>query len=300
MMWIMNREELNRLLGPFPARCPLDPVVLDAVDCGMYMRETVEYAVEPDERIKSFLLVPKNMQRAAPAIFAHHQHNREFHLGKSEVAGLAGDPHQAYAAELAVRGYVVIAPDALAFEGRNWSYPSGDAEYFEMATRMVQGRTMLSKCLHDIGVALDYLETRPEADPLRIGFIGHSYGGRMAIWAPAIDRRIKASVSNCGCVNYKDSLVREAGVQVEFCLPGVLQLGDVEDVVRLVAPHALLLQATSDDKWCRGSREMYEYAHSAFPEGKLKLGFWQGGHMFTVEMRQAAYRFLDEHLAQGQ
>ena len=39
----------------------------------------------------------------------------------SEVVGLKGDADQAYASELAERGYVVIAPDALAFEERNWS-----------------------------------------------------------------------------------------------------------------------------------------------------------------------------------
>ena len=89
-----------------------------------------------------------------------------------------------------------------------------------LATRLVQGRTLLSKCLHDISVALDYLATRPEVDPQRIGFIGHSYGGRMAIWAPAIDDRILASVSNCGCVNYKQSFTHDTGVQMEFCLPG--------------------------------------------------------------------------------
>jgi dienelactone hydrolase len=295
----MNRQDLDRLLGPFLTRCPLDAVVLETADCGPYVRETIEYAVEAHERVKSFLLVPKHINRTVPAIFAHHQHASQFHLGKSEVAGLAGDPDQAYASELAERGYVVIAPDALAFEERNWSNPSGRAQYFELAIRIVQGKTLLSKCIHDVRVALDYLETRPEVDPLRFGFIGHSYGGKMAIWAPAIDDRIRASVSNCGCANYRDSLVRDTGVQMEFCLPGVLQVGDVEDVVRLVAPRALLLQATSDDKWSRGASSIFEYARSAFPEGKLKVGCWPGGHVFTPEMRQAAYRFLDEHLKDG-
>ena len=295
----MDRQDLDRLLGPFPTVGPLDAVVLETADCGSYVRETIEYAVEADERVKSFLLVPKHVNRTVPAIFAHHQHASQFHLGKSEVAGLAGDPDQAYASELAERGYVVIAPDALAFEERNWSNPFGRAQYFELATRIVQGKTLLSKCIHDVSVALDYLETRAEVDPLRFGFIGHSYGGKMAIWAPAIDDRIRASVSNCGCVNYRDSLVRDTGVQMEFCLPGVLQVGDVEDVVRLVAPRALLLQATSDDKWSRGAGSIFEYARSSFPEGKLKLGCWPGGHVFTPEMRQAAYRFLDEHLKDG-
>ena len=299
MLEIMDCDDLKRLLGPFPVRCPLDAVLLEAADCGRYMRETIEYAVEADERVRSFLLVPKNINRSVPAIFAHHQHASQFHLGKSEVVGLKGDADQAYASELAKRGYIVIAPDALAFEERNWSDPSGYAEYYELATRLVQGRTLLAKCLHDVSVALDYLVARPEVDPLRIGFIGHSYGGKMAIWASAIDNRIRASVSNCGCVSYKQSLVRDTGVQMEFCLPGVLQFGDVEDIVRLVSPRALLLQATSEDIWSRGASAIFEHAVSAFPEGKLQLRCWPGGHVFTQEMRQAAYQFLDEHLQRG-
>jgi dienelactone hydrolase len=299
MLEIMNRDDLKRLLGPFPVRCPLDAVLLETADCGLYVRETIEYAVETDERVKSFLLVPKHVNRSVPAIFAHHQHASQFHLGKSEVVGLKGDADQAYASELAERGYVVIAPDALAFEERNWSNPSGYAEYYELATRLVQGRTLLSKCLHDVSVALDYLVARPEVDPLRIGFIGHSYGGKMAIWAPALDNRIRASVSNCGCVSYKQSLVRDTGVQMEFCLPGVLQFGDVEDIVRLVSPRALLLQATSEDVWSRGATVIFEHAESAFPKRKLTLRCWPGGHVFTQEMREAAYRFLDEHLQRG-
>src|SRR6185437_12855728 len=126
MLAVMDRDNLKRLLGPFPTRCPLDAVRLEAADCGSYVRETIEYAVETDERVKSFLLVPKHIDRRVPAIFAHHQHASQFHLGKSEVVGLKGDAE--YASELAERGYVVIAPDALAFEERNWSNPSGYAE----------------------------------------------------------------------------------------------------------------------------------------------------------------------------
>src|SRR5262249_10750844 len=88
MLEIMDRDDLKRLLGPFPVRCPLDAVLLETADCGLYIRETIEYAVETDERVKSFLLVPKHINRSVPAIFAHHQHASQFHLGKSEVVGL--------------------------------------------------------------------------------------------------------------------------------------------------------------------------------------------------------------------
>ena len=292
----MNLRTLQQLLGPMPPRCPVDAVVLETIDCGTYLRQVIEYAVEPNERIRSFVLMPRDIERARPAIFAHHQHNNQFQWGKSEVAGLAGDPSQAYAVELAQRGYVVLAPDALAFEERNWSYPSGAAEYFELATRLIQGKTLLAKCLHDVSVGLDYLASLPAVDAQRLGFIGHSYGGRMAIWAAAFDSRIQASVSNCGCVNYKQSMTHDTGVQMEFCLPGILHHGDVEDIARLVAPRALLLQATADDRWSRGAEAMFAYALPAFPEGKLELGFWPGDHLFSKDMRENAYRFLAQHL----
>lgn len=120
---MLDRDRLAALMGPMPEAAPLEPAILERVQCEGYVRELVEYAVEPGERIRAYLLLPDDLDRPAPLIFAHHQHNAEFAIGKSEVVGLAGHPDQAYAAELAQRGYVVIAPDAIAFEERNWSTP---------------------------------------------------------------------------------------------------------------------------------------------------------------------------------
>jgi dienelactone hydrolase len=295
---LMDIRSLIDLIGPTPPRCPLSPVILDEVDCGSYVRQTVEYAVEESERVKSFVLLPKNMPGPVPAILAHHQHAGQFDLGKSEVVGLAGNPDQAYGAELAERGYVVIAPDAIAFEERNWSEIPGQAEYYELASRLVHGQTLLGKVLHDVRVALDYLTTRQEVDERRLGFIGHSYGGRMAIWTTAFDKRIRAAVSNCGCVNYKNSLTREAGIQMEFCLPGILKVGDVEDVLRMAAPRAVFIQGAESDKWSRGAQEMFDSVRSVFPDGQLELRLWPGGHVFSKEMRETAYGFLSRHLAE--
>jgi dienelactone hydrolase len=292
----MDVRSLINLIGPKPRRCPLNPIILDEVDCGSHIRQTVEYAREESERVKSFVLLPKNTSGPRPAILAHHQHAGQFDVGKSEVVGLAGNPDQAYGAELAERGYVVIAPDAIAFEERNWSEIPGQAEYYELASRLVQRQTLLAKVLHDVGVALDYLTTRREVDERRIGFIGHSYGGRMAIWATALDDRIRAAVSNCGCVNYKNSLTRDAGIQMAFCLPGILNVGDVEDVLRMAAPRAVLIQAAANDKWSRGAQELFDCVRPDFPDGQLELRLWPGGHSFSKEMRETAYAFLDRHL----
>lgn len=289
---MLDRDRLIDLLGPLPESAPLAPVTLETVQCEEYVRELVEYAVEPNQRIKAYFLLPNRRKGRVPLIFAHHQHNAEFHLGKSEVVGLAGHPDQAYAAELAKRGYAVIAPDAIAFEERNWSTPTGYAEYFELVSRLVQGRTLLAKVLSDVSRGIDYAVGRPEVDASRIGFIGHSYGGRMALWSPAWDRRISVSVSNCGCVNYKNSLRHESGVQAEFCVPGIMQHGDIEDVVRMVAPSALLIQATTEDVWSDNAQLIYDYARDAFPGAELQLRMYPGGHQFTAEMRENAYSFL--------
>ncbi len=292
----MKKETLLKLIGPFPNKTNLNLNVLESVDCEKYTREKTEYNVEPEERIKAYILIPKNINGKAPAIFCHHQHAENFELGKSEVVGLAGDPDQAYAKELAERGYITFAPDAIAFEERNWSEIPRKAEYFELATRLVRGYTLFAKALHDISVGLDYLENRPEVDKNKVGFIGHSYGGRMAIWAPALDKRIRVSVSNCGCVNYKNSLGREAGIQMEFCIPNIMNCGDIEDIVRMVEPTPLYISATDDDKWSRGAQEIYDYAKSAFIKSELKLKIWPGKHVFTKEMREEAYSFLDKYL----
>ena len=290
------KNAVMRTLGPFPDRVPLRSRTLESTDCGRYVREKVEFFTESEEVIPAYICLPKNRKSKTPAIFCHHQHDQNFTLGKSEVVGLAGDPHQAYAAELADRGYITFAPDAIGFEERNWSGGTFETSYYELASRLVTGHTLLAKVLHDASVGIDYLETREEVDSSRIGFVGHSYGGRMALWVPAFDRRIKASVSNCGCVNYKDSLHRDAGVQMEFCIPGILQIGDIEDIVGLIAPTPLYISAAEQDKWSRGAQQIYDSVAAAFPQENLKLKIWPGGHVFTPAMREEAYQFLDRHL----
>lgn len=293
----MDKKALLQIIGLLPEKVDLHAKVVESKDCGSYIREKVEYNTEADDVVPAYILIPKNLKKAVPAIYCYHQHAGNFKIGKSEVVGLAGDSDQAIAVELAERGYVTFAPDAIAFEERNWTEDkSGRASYFELSTRLVQGRTLLAKVLHDMSVGLDYLESRPEVDKTKIGFIGHSYGGRMAIWSPAFDKRIKVSVSNCGCINYKDSLSRDIGIQMEFCVPTIMQYGDIEDVVTMAAPTPLYISATDDDKWSKGAQKIYDYARSAFGSSELRLKIWPGKHIFTKEMREEAYLFLDQYL----
>lgn len=287
-------DNLLNLLGEFPEKVSLNASIIEEVDCGSYIRQKVEYDVEANDRVSAYICTPKDLHDTKPAIFCHHQHAGNFVLGKSEVVGLNGNPDQAYAAELAERGFITFAPDAIAFEERNWS-GDGGAEYYELSTRLVQGKTLMAKVIHDARVGIDYLLSRDEVVKDKVGFIGHSYGGRMALWLPAFDERIKVSVSNCGSIPYSKSLTREAGIQMEFCIPGIMKDFDVSDVVKSFKDTALLISATDQDKWSWGAKELYDEVKPVLGE-RVSLKLYEGKHVFTQPMREAAYEYLSANL----
>lgn len=292
----MNRETLLSLLGQMPEKSPLDLKVLDSVDCSTYVRQKVSFCAEEGERINAYLLTPTVGDGPFPTVYCFHQHGGNRALGKSEVVGLAGAPDQAYAKELAERGFVTLAPDAVCFEER--AHPEEPVRYHvdQLHTRLIKGQTLLGKVLFDLSVGLDLLDGLEVVDSSQIGFIGHSYGGRVALFAPVYDRRIKAAVCNCGSTTFKEMLIHGTGIQIDFVVPRILQHGDLEDVVRLVEPANLLILGTDDDKWGMGIEAMCAHAQDAFVEGTLQYGIYPGRHQFTTEMRDHAYSFLDNKL----
>lgn len=100
---------------------------------GSHERRLVRVLSEETE-IPAFLFVPDG-DGPFPAAVVFHQHAGERHLGKSEVAGLAGDPLQAFGPMLAALGFVVLAPDSIAFEdrrqGRSGLEADEDADWLE-------------------------------------------------------------------------------------------------------------------------------------------------------------------------
>jgi dienelactone hydrolase len=70
--------------------------------------------------VPAFLLVPfsATAECPAPAITLCHQHAGQYDIGKSEPAGLAGDPMHHTGVALARQGFVVLCPDSLCFEER--------------------------------------------------------------------------------------------------------------------------------------------------------------------------------------
>lgn len=196
--WEARREDIQARLfatiGSLPvARNTRSIQVLAEEDLGEYARSKISYVVGDGERITAYVLRPKDGLKPAPGVLAFHQ---TVPSGKNEVVGLDGCPDFAYGHELARRGYVVLAPDHLTagerIEPGRESFDSGPfyAQY--------PGWSMVGKNLEDSKSAVDVLYSLEDVDQARIGVIGHSHGGHNAIFAAALDERIKAVVSNCG------------------------------------------------------------------------------------------------------
>ena len=133
---------LECLGGPWPEGGPLHPRLRETTQKDGYRIESITYEAPSGlgdgviEAIPALLLVPEGVdaEHPAPAVAVWHQHNGEWHLGKSEPAGLAGDPSQHTGVALVKEGYVVLCPDAQCFEERqdpDKRQRDGDYERFE-------------------------------------------------------------------------------------------------------------------------------------------------------------------------
>lgn len=263
------------------------------------MRERVSFQAEAGERIPAFLLRPAAGGAAHPGVLCLHQHAGQFELGKSEPAGLAGNPEQHYALELARRGYVTFTFDQICFEERIDPRLAGNLyERFEFTRRVTLGSCLQAKMSWDAMRALDYLASRPEVASTRLGCIGHSLGGQQALFLAALDGRIRCGVSSCGFASlatiFRDGINHNFGAYV----PGLGQHGDMGDLLALVAPRAFFACFGRADRIfpIDGVGASLARARTAFPEGHLETIVEDGGHAFTDAMRERAYAFLDRFL----
>ena len=305
----LDRAMLLRLLGATPSvPPPLAAEQAARVDLGDVVREKVTYQVEPGERVPAWLFVPKTGRPPFAGVLCHHQHGGQFGVGKDGPAGLGSTPDQHYGIELARRGYVTLAPDALCFgERQDAAGKLKDASYerFEALHRITEGKTLQGKYVWDARRALDYLQSRPEVDKARLGMIGHSLGGQETLFTAACDTRIRAAVSSCGFGSLR-TLKRDR-ILHNFALfvPSLAEHGDYGAVLALVAPRPFLVAARTRDpifpregieETVAAARRTYEAKKAA---DRLGTFYEEGPHEFSPALRQAAYEWLDRWLGRA-
>ncbi len=272
-----------------------------------YVEQLVRYPSPHGDDIAGWLLRPAG-SGPFPAVVANHQHNSEWHLGKSEVAGLAGDPSQAFGPALAQSGVAVLAPDTVCFEDRRRTGPGteprqGDwlQHYNETAYRLVEGELLMSTILADAAQALSALAALDVVDESRIGVIGHSLGGNTTLFYAALDQRVRFACASGAACTYRRKMASGTGIELAEVITGIRQVADIDDIVGLVAPRPLLLVSATDDRYSEDADDIEQTARQAYVSlgagNALKHVRFTGGHGLTDERLKLVTRWVVE---QGQ
>jgi dienelactone hydrolase len=297
------RRRLTELLGF--AVSPVPDLLVHAVQQrDGYVEQAVSYVGDEGDVVPALLLIPE--RPCGAGVVVHHQHHAQWQFGKSEVAGLCGDPWQAFGPALARRGVTVIAHDAVGFEDRRPGPPGTDvresdaSDYFTtMCDRLVRGRSLMCTVLADAAAAHSALAGCDGVDETRIGALGHSMGGASVLFHATLDERVAFAVVSGSACTYRERMARGTGIDCAQAIPGVLELGDLDDIAGLVAPRPLLLCSAEDDKYSRDAPRIAQAAGCAYRNAGAPQALQhyraRGGHALTEERFDA---ILDWVIAQ--
>ncbi len=302
----LRQRLLECLGGPWPEGSDLRVCVREIVQKDTYRIESITYEAVPGEPVPALVLVPDGISSTspAPAIAVWHQHNGEWHLGKSEPAGLAGNPRHHTAVALVRDGYIVLCPDALCFEERrDPELAGGDYERFEFLRYLVSGKCLAWRNILDMRRAVDYLCSRPDVIATRLGCYGHSMGATFTWLVGPWEPRLRCLVGNCCLPTYHGIHRKKLLHCFSNFIPGWYRYGDTPEIVALSCPKPLHLNFGTKDE---GSpidevRHAVEriarvYIQAGVPENFSYFIEEEAGHELTPTMWAHIQRFFLKHL----
>jgi len=290
------RRALRQLLGETLPRAPLRPQIHRREERLGFTIEQIAFSSGKGLRVPALFLRP-HVPGRKPAILYCHNHSHDYAWGKGEI--LEGKGRMPPIGPLLARaGYCVLAIDAWCF-GERRADENATAKAF-----LLQGRTLWGMMLADEFAALDYLETRREVDPRRIGCFGFSMGSTKSWWLAALDFRIVAAVGACGLTTYR--ALMEAGALnrhgIYFYVPRILKVAEVDDIVSLVAPRPFLSLSGEEDgaSPLEGVLQVHRKAAPIYrllgARRNLVRRFYPAAHEFTDAMLQDTLDWYERHL----
>ena len=192
-------------VGPFPEKTPLNAKVTGVVKKDGFRIEKVIYESMPNVYVTACLFIPDGKAKNRPAIIQVSGHG--FPAFRSP-----GTQKQLY--NLVKRGFIVFAIDPFG-QGERLQYwddvkkvsmmgtsPTSEHSYFGNQM-FISGISPIRYFIWDGIRGVDYLLTRKEVDPERIGIFGCSGGGTQTTFIAALDERIKAAVPGCYITGFR-------------------------------------------------------------------------------------------------
>jgi hypothetical protein len=296
--WEGERKKIlaawKKILGPMPARVPLEAQVLSREGLEDHSRLLLRYRNDAKSSCEAYLLIPKGFEGKRPGVVCLHPTSK---TTIKDPVGLANREAVHHALHLVRRGYVCIAPANFLWDvpGRSWK---------ESAAAVLKEGTYttgMAKMLFDAMRAVDVLVERAEVDASRIGAIGHSLGGKEALYLAAFDPRIVAAISCEGGVGLSMSNWGDEHYLGKQISSPDFRRGNHE-VMALVAPRGLLIIGGESADGAKS----WPYVEAVLPVWRLyqkeeRLGLLRHdeGHHFPSPgpKRELAYRWLDQWLS---
>jgi dienelactone hydrolase len=340
---IRGRAKMQELLAFEPKPTPLQPEILQQTEEETYTKYLVRYSVTPHRKTEAFLLIPKGLTEPAPAVIALHDHGGFYYFGKEKITDTENKPEilqqfinrsyggRTYADELARRGFVVLCPDNFYFgsqridvdqvpEHFTGQYPAlqsqdqneyirafnsfcGAHEQYMAKYIFASGTTWPGIMFHGDRVAVDYLLTRPEVDPQRIGCMGLSIGGFRSAHLSALDPRIKVAVVAGWMTTYRMQLFNKLRWHTWMVyVPRQMTFLDVPDVVSLSAPNPLMVINCEQDQLYpleamqAADRKIAAIYKKMQAEDRYQCNYYDVPHSLNVEMQDDAIAWLEKWL----
>jgi hypothetical protein len=310
--WQRRRPELQRqfldMLGlwPLPARTGLHPTITGRVETDRFSVEKLHYQSVPGLYVTANLYLPKGLTGPAPAVLYLCGHSPVVVNGVAYGNKVA---YQNHAAWYASHGYVCLVLDTLQL-GEVPGLHHG-THHLNLWWWQTLGYTPAGVECWNAMRGIDYLQTRKEIDPKRMGVAGRSGGGATSWWVMAADDRVACAVPVAGLADLQAHLVEGGSPRYKDgvigghcdCMYFVnTYRWDLAQVIALCAPRPVLLGNTDADdifpvpgfkRPAEKARRVYELLGAADHFALLEA---PGPHHDLPDLRVGEYRWMNRWL----
>lgn len=292
-------EKWKKLLGSpsIKAMSPEAKLLDTNVDMN-YTGKLMALRTEPDSFEKIYIMYPHGDSRTPRPVIIVPYYDVDTPAGRNMGGrSFMSGGVRAYAQLAVQRGFIAVAI--------RWFGESYGERYDEAVANLKLRHpqwTGLGKWVWDAQRLIDYLVTQPEVDRDRIGIIGHSLGAKMALYAAAMDDRIKAVVFSEGGMGFKMSNYEDywyLGEELAKFPAGT----DQHELLALTAPRPFLL--IGGDEY--DGPQSWHYINALRPvyqryDRPLNIGYFNHhtGHSPTTEAVGHGMEWLEYFLLANQ
>ncbi|HPD16371.1 MAG TPA: acetylxylan esterase [Planctomycetota bacterium] len=284
-------------VGPFPERTPLNAKVTGTFERDGYRVEKVIYESRPNHHVTACLYIPTTGKPPYPAILNPSGHNGDAKAGggNQEVAMLA-----------AKNGFVALSYDPIGQGERVQTLDANGKPLMAGTTEHTQidiGARLVGLCTAHYRIwdgvrSLDYLLSRPEVDPKRIGVTGCSGGGTLTSYLLATDDRLVVGAPSCYITSLERLFATIGPQDGEQNIPNQVADGiEHADYLMMHAPNPRIILAASKDffdqqgTWATFREAKRLYTLLGLSE-RVDICEVPGGHGYPKAQREAMIRWM--------